>query len=304
MTPPTVSLTLLDIIHRQPVPEPWSEGEKIPWNDPEFSRRMLSEHLTQDHDLASRRFVIIDQHVAWIHQQLLSGSKSHILDLGCGPGLYTSRLARLGHTCTGIDFSPASIEYARQQTEQEGLLCAYQQQDIRLADFGAGYDLVMFIFGELNVFSPGDARLILNKAWQALNPGGKLLLEVHTLEAVQRQGEQPAGWYASPGGLFSDRPHLCLTESFWDAQRQVATERYYIINAPTDQQSFSPPVIRHASSMQAYTQTQYNDLLVECGFDCVQFRNCLGDIFTAGKMTQSEYNSPELITILADKNAR
>jgi len=28
-----------------------------------------------------------------------------VLDLGCGPGLYASRLARLGHECTGIDYT-------------------------------------------------------------------------------------------------------------------------------------------------------------------------------------------------------
>ncbi|MCP4589836.1 MAG: hypothetical protein GY842_03755 [bacterium] len=29
-------------------PAPWSEGDNITWNDPEFSERMLIEHLTQD----------------------------------------------------------------------------------------------------------------------------------------------------------------------------------------------------------------------------------------------------------------
>ena len=48
-----------------------SEGEKIPWNDPESSDRMLEYHLTQEHDLASRRFDIIDRHVDWIHNKLI-----------------------------------------------------------------------------------------------------------------------------------------------------------------------------------------------------------------------------------------
>jgi len=48
-------MNLLDIIQRRAVPVPWEEGEKIPWHDPDFSRRMLREHLSQTHDLASRR---------------------------------------------------------------------------------------------------------------------------------------------------------------------------------------------------------------------------------------------------------
>ncbi len=47
--------TLSTIISRTSNPTPWSEGDNIPWNDPEFSERMLLEHLTQEHDLASRR---------------------------------------------------------------------------------------------------------------------------------------------------------------------------------------------------------------------------------------------------------
>ena len=108
-------MNLIDIIHRPANPVPYSEGEKIPWNDPVFSARMLREHLSQAHDAASRRFETIDKHVAWIHRTILAGRPAKILDLGCGPGLYASRLARLGHTCAGIDFSPASIAYAREQ---------------------------------------------------------------------------------------------------------------------------------------------------------------------------------------------
>jgi 2-polyprenyl-3-methyl-5-hydroxy-6-metoxy-1,4-benzoquinol methylase len=51
--------------------------------------------------------------VAWIHAELLGGTPTDVLDLGCGPGLYTERLAALGHRCVGIDVSPASIAFAR-----------------------------------------------------------------------------------------------------------------------------------------------------------------------------------------------
>ena len=97
-------MSLLEVAGRQPVGEPWVEGEKIPWHDPDFSERMLAEHLSQSHDAASRRFDRIDRHVAWIHRELLEGVPTRVLDLGCGPGLYTSRLARLEHECVGIDF--------------------------------------------------------------------------------------------------------------------------------------------------------------------------------------------------------
>jgi SAM-dependent methyltransferase len=262
-------LKLLDVVRRQSVPKPWAEGEKIPWDDPDFSRRMLDEHLSQEHDAASRRFEIIDSHVGWIHDRVLKGNPTRILDLGCGPGLYTNRLARLGHRCAGIDFSPASIAYARERAEEAGLECTYIQQDIRTADYGDGYGLVMLIFGEFNVFRPTEARGILEKAYRALAPHGFLLLEPHTFEAVLKIGEQPSSWYSVERGLFSDEPHLCLQENFWDAESNVAIERYYIIDAVTGE------VARHSASTQAYTDEQYRSLLVECGFGEVEFYSSL-----------------------------
>ena len=258
-------MNLLDIVDRKGSPAPWAEGEKIPWNDPGFSARMLREHLSQEHDAASRRFEIVDAHVRWIHEKVLKAEPSRILDLGCGPGLYANRLAVLGHTCVGIDFSPASIAYAREQAARDGLDVTYIEGDIRTADCGGGHDLVMQIFGEFNVFRRAEARGILEKAHRALVPGGRLLLEPHTFAAVRGIGLQPSSWYSAQTGLFSEEPHLCLQENFWDAGSHVAIERYYIVDAATGE------VTRHSSSMQAYTEREYRALLAGCGFLEVEF---------------------------------
>jgi SAM-dependent methyltransferase len=251
---------LLDVVLRSPAPEPWAEGDKIPWDDPAFSERMLSEHLSQSHDAASRRATLIDAHVTWIHQTVLNGRAARVLDLGCGPGLYTSRLAALGHACVGIDFSPAAIAYAEQQARESNMSCSYRLGDIRSTDYGTGYSLVMLIYGELNVFRTAHARLILSKARAALADGGQLLLEVHTADAVRAMGSAPATWRSATSGLFSDRPHLRLDESFWDETQRVATHRYFVVDAA------SAAVTRFADSVQSYSDDEYRQLLAQCGF--------------------------------------
>jgi SAM-dependent methyltransferase len=250
-------MNLLDIFHRDMQPKPWAEGEKIPWNDPAFSQRMLKEHLSQKHDAASRRTPTLKKHVDWIHSFVLNGRPSRILDLGCGPGLYVARLSALGHACHGIDFSPASIEYAVKHSPEN---CTYTLGDIRSTDFGYAYDLVMLIFGEFNVFKPEDAKLVLRKACAALNPGGKLLLEVSTFDAIFEIGNQPATWYSAENELFADAPHLCLMESFWDDESSVAIERYYIVDATSGE------VTRHSASSQAYENAQLLEMLKEADF--------------------------------------
>ena len=280
-------MNLFDVIHRTPTPAPWAEGDKIPWNDPDFSRRMLREHLSQAHDAASRRSIIIDEHVEWIHRVVLNNRSSRVLDLGCGPGLYSSRLAQRGHTCVGIDFGPASIEYARETARAQQLACDYRLADVRHAEYGEGYDLAMFVFGEPNVFRPEELRHILRKAYAALNEGGRILLEVHTPEVVQRLGHQRTTWYTLEQGLFSDRPHLVLFESFWDEAQRVAIERFYIVDAETG------AVTPHASSMQAYTDEQYRYALQIAGFTDITFYPSL--------IGAPDERQPDLIAIVARK---
>lgn len=254
------TLQLIDLIERKIPPEPWVEGEKIPWHEAGFSQRMLMEHLSQEHDAASRRAVIIDRHVEWIHNRVLAGKPAKILELGCGPGLYTSRLAQLGHRCVGIDYGPASIAYARQQAQDQGLDCEYIEADIRLTDYGEGYELVMMVHGELNVFRPAEIRDLLLRGLAGLQPGGHLLAEVHTLATVQATGESGSRWYSSPGGLFSERPHICLQEAYWDARAKVSTERYHIVDAE------SGSIQRYAASMQGFSEEEYLALFVDCGY--------------------------------------
>lgn len=276
-------MKLIDIFHRDTEPKPWTEGEKIPWNDPDFSRRMLKEHLSQKHDAASRRTPTIKKHVDWIHTYLLGGRPSHLLDLGCGPGLYSARLAALGHTCRGIDFGPASIEYAVKHAPEN---CAYTLGDVRTTNYGSGYDLVMFIFGEINVFKPEDAKLILKKSHTALNDGGKILFEPQTFDAVYGTGSQPATWYSAENELFADEPYLCLMESFWDEEKSVAIERYYIVDAASGE------VKRYSASTQAYDNEQLVAMLEDAGFHNVEFFSSL---------TGVSDDQNEMLVLLAQK---
>jgi len=277
-------MNLREILERNLDLQPWVEGERVPWDDAAFSERVLKEHLTQENDAASRPIVKIKQHVSWIHRKLLAETPGRVLDLGCGPGLYLMRLAELGHTCLGIDCAPASIAYA---IENAPAGCTYQLADIRSAEYGCDYDLILLVFGALNLFRPGDARLILEKARAALKPGGKLLLEISSLDAVDQIGNQPTMWSSAETGLFSNRPHLCLMETFWDEAQSVATERFFIVAAETGE------VTRHAASTQGYDEEQIEALLRETGFGEIAFFSSL-----TGE-AENEFN--EFITVVAQR---
>ncbi|MCD3180207.1 methyltransferase domain-containing protein, partial [Salmonella enterica subsp. enterica serovar Enteritidis] len=95
-------------------------------------------------------------------------------------------LAERGFHCTGVDFSPASITWARQQAQAANLNIDYIQQDIRTYHPTEPFDFIMMTFGELNVFSAADAQSLISHCAQWLKPDGKLLVEVHTFDEVKR----------------------------------------------------------------------------------------------------------------------
>ncbi|ECJ2545420.1 SAM-dependent methyltransferase [Salmonella enterica subsp. arizonae] len=234
-----------------------AEESKIPWDEPAFSQRMLANHLSQDHDWASRRQGIIEQQVEWIASQLSPGA--HILDLGCGPGFYTQRLAERGFHCTGVDFSPASVSWARQQAQDADLNIDYVQQDIRAYWPDKSFDFIMITFGELNVFSTADARSLVSRCALWLEPGGRLLAEVHTFDEVKRQGMAEASWQRCPDGLFLGVPHLLLTEHDWDEEAQTSSTQFWAIEA-------NGQTTRFGSQMTAWRDDEYISLLGNVGF--------------------------------------
>jgi ubiquinone/menaquinone biosynthesis C-methylase UbiE len=270
--------TILDIVDRTPEPAPWSEGDNIPWDDPGFSERMLAEHLSQDHDLASRRSETIDRHVQWIFSEVLGSRPARLLDLACGPGLYTRRLAGIGCECVGIDFSPASLRYAGDTAggkETHGS-CTYRLADVRDGSFGKNFDLAMMLYGQFNVFPRDVALEILNETHAALKPGGRLLLEVQSLEQIKEGGEMAQSWYSARSGLFSETPHLVLREDFWHSDVGASTTRFMIIDARTGDVSC------YALSNEAYTVQELTNALRSAGFkDVARFPSLSGEIVDA-----------------------
>lgn len=245
------------LIRRSPM-VPFAPGSGLPWNEPEFSRRMLDEHLSQEHDRASRRFGIVDQQVTWIHEAVMGAEPGRILDLGCGPGLYTIRLAELGHQCVGLDFSPSSITYAKDQAAQAKAHCHYQLADLRTADLGSGFDAVLMLFGEFNTLAPSDAESILGRIQSALTPSGRVVLELQFEDYVRALGEQDSTWSTRPTGLFGNLPHLILRESEWHVEEAVTIERYWVFGEENH------PAV-YSLSTKAYNDEEFEQMLEHAG---------------------------------------
>ena len=101
----------LEKINTRPKPFEFNTTSDL-WTDEYTSKQMLSFHLNEKVDISSRNAAFIEQSVEWIASYFNIGAGTKIADFGCGPGLYTTRLAKIQADVTGIDFSERSIEYA------------------------------------------------------------------------------------------------------------------------------------------------------------------------------------------------
>src|SRR5262249_41914464 len=98
-----------------------------------------------------------------------------VLDLGCGAGRHSRRLAARGFDVTGLDLSAASIVRARQS---EGPRLRFRRQDMR-TPFGVGaFDYVFSLFTSFGYFDdPSDNLTVVDNIAAALRPGGTLVLD-------------------------------------------------------------------------------------------------------------------------------
>jgi len=97
-----------------------------------------------------------------------------VLDVGCGAGLLSEPLARMGATVTGLDAAAESLAVARAHAAESGLEIDYRHASAEsLAAAGERYDLVTALEVVEHV---GDVPAFLAACCALARPGGALAL--------------------------------------------------------------------------------------------------------------------------------
>jgi SAM-dependent methyltransferase len=256
---------LWKIYHRPDPPLPWVEGGNLPWDEPAFSERMLREHLDESHGAASRVTAERIRQIEWMWDKLGLHAGARLLDVTCGPGLYAVEFARRGCEVTGIDFSPASIAYARELASSEGVAdqCNFVQQDVRHTDYGgANFDAATFIYGQLAVFKRAEAQALLTQVAEALKPGGKLCVELLNQDKVDKK--HSTWWFTDDKGLWGDQPFLHLGERFWNEAEEISIERFHLIHLETG------ALTQVTLCDQTYAIDTMVEMMKQAGFDPIE----------------------------------
>jgi 2-polyprenyl-6-hydroxyphenyl methylase/3-demethylubiquinone-9 3-methyltransferase len=141
------------------------------WWDPSGKMRMLHKfnpvRLSYIKQTLCRQFHRDDTRL-----DALSGLR--ILDIGCGAGLLTEPLARLGAHVVGADPSESNIAVARLHAEQQSLAIDYRSTTLAtLAEQKERFDVVLAMEVVEHV---ADVSLFIEQCGSVLNPAGAMIV--------------------------------------------------------------------------------------------------------------------------------
>jgi cyclopropane fatty-acyl-phospholipid synthase-like methyltransferase len=261
----------MEKINTRPKPFEFYSAEDL-WTDEHTSKMMLSYHLNADIDVSSRNEKFISRSVDWIATQFNIGANTKIIDFGCGPGLYTTKLSRKQADITGIDFSNRSIQYAQHTAKQEGLSIRYENQNYLDYKTDNRFNLVLMIMCDFCALSPSQRKKLLNIFYEILEPGGSVLLDVYSLMAFDRREEKAIYEKNLLDGFWSPNKYYGFLNTFRYEKEKVVLDKYTVVEASHTRvvynwlQYFSPDMLKKEFS--------------ECGFTIEKlYLNVAGDPF-------------------------
>lgn len=234
------------------------------WTDPHVSAQMLAFHLDASNDLASRRPAVIDGIVGWIDQRV-GVSGRNVLDLGCGPGLYATRLAKRGARVTGMDFSRRSIDHATGLAQADGLTVDFRCADYLKDAFPENQDLVCLIYGDLGVLGPDRRASLYRKIKKALRPGGYFVFDLFSREQFELRREEAVYERNLMDGFWSAEDYFGFRTTFLYDDSGLALDRYLIVEESRQREVFN--WLQHFGPKDIADEMAANGFTVECVVD-------------------------------------
>ena len=159
-----------------------------------------------------------------------------VLELGCGTGAVTARLAERGARLTALDQNPEMLERARGRLAGRAGEIEWLERTASEIDAlpAAGFDAVVASFA-LSEMSASERRFVLAEAGRCLAPGGRLVIAdevwptrrgARWLFRLLRVPQAAAGWLLA--GVVSRPLHDPAAELRAAGLRVTATESWLL----------------------------------------------------------------------------
>ena len=108
-----------------------------------------------------------------------------ILDIGCGTGNFSIKLAKKGCRVTGIDLSEKMLDLAREKTARENLLINYYSMSVYNIKFPAGHFDAVFSMATFEFVE--DMQKAINEVFRVCKNKGQIM--IGTINRDSKWGE-------------------------------------------------------------------------------------------------------------------
>ncbi len=113
-----------------------------------------------------------NKEVEFLIKELKLDKTMKILDLACGYGRHTNRLAEKGFNVIGVDINPGFLEIAKRDAKEKGIKVEYIQEDMRKISYKEEFDRILLLFTSFGYFEDEENFKVLENIARALKPGG------------------------------------------------------------------------------------------------------------------------------------
>ena len=254
-------MDIIDLLSFLEKPKLYEKGNAFMWTDPYIQKKLLKTHLDQNTDLASRKQNSIDHTISWIFSTK-EGVDLSILDLGCGPGLYSEKMAKLGHNVIGVDISACSLEYAKKSAETKHLSIEYIHANYLELNFPNGLDLVDLIYCDFGVLSKTEQMEFLTKVLNSLKPDGVFVFDAYNLELKNTLTEK-RDFFKEDSGFWRSHPYLCLSETFLYPEANAFLDQHVVIDDEIKVYRFYNHYYSEAKMKQTLKDIGFSEVIVE-----------------------------------------
>lgn len=217
---------------------------------------------------------------------------SQIIELGCGSGRLTRKLADSGHQMLGIDLSFEMLQAARTATKSN---VQFIQGDMRQIPINIPFDAVIIPYNTLNLLrTTEDIIRCLAGCLKVLKGNGLLLLQIHIPTEVKPESSTTSTFqfqmFDRPQGGKIIKEVLKTTD--YRKQLIEMTERYKVRPMTEGQENIN---YSHTMVLNGWNRQRWFSCIEECGFRI--------DAHFSDYTMKQKHAATDLLLIQASKNS-
>lgn len=202
---------------------------------------------------------------------------TRLLDLACGTGELSVRLAQDVFQVTGVDLSEDMLAVAQAKAEDEGLRIPFFQQNMADLDGHGEFDVIAILCDSLNYLQTEEEVIsTFSNVIGHLNSEGIFLFDVHSIYKI-------SDLFINQTFASSEDPVSYIWNSF-SGEHQYSVEHelsFFVLDERTGKYDRFDEI----HFQRTYPVQQYSDWLVETGFELLEV---CADFKDAKPSTQSE----------------